>query len=149
MILLEEIDRSWSGAYTCIFNRDFSEILLLWRNKERREKIIAGWGNVGGTIEPGETPLQTCIREAREEIGVSLKPEDLAFICIKITPKSGPRRWAIHFYSTSIDENTKINLNKESRGYAWFGRKDLPKKTLDTKADILNWWTIAKKSRLT
>ncbi|MCL5680399.1 MAG: NUDIX hydrolase [Candidatus Marsarchaeota archaeon] len=141
---MEEARKSWSGAYTCMFNDDLSEMLLLWRNKEKREKEIVGWGNIGGSMEPGETALQTCIREAKEEIGIELKPEDLTFICTKASPGEAPHSWTIYFYAASIDGNTEINLNDESRGYAWFGANELPAGTLDSKEDILNWWSLAK-----
>lgn len=135
------------GAYVCVFNRDFSEILLLWREKEEREGIeIKGWGNVGGTVESGETAVQACVREAKKETGIALKPDSLVFVGTKKALETSPRKWMIYFYVVSIDKDTDIRLNHESRGYGWFGKDELPEGTLDTKDDILGWWMLAEKA---
>lgn len=36
----------------------------------------------GGHIEPGETPTVAAIREIAEELGVTVTPEDLTFLCV-------------------------------------------------------------------
>lgn len=134
------------GVIICIFNRDFSKILLLKRNEEKRNKNKADWGNIGGRVELGEKLIDACIREAREEIGVTLKPEKLKLIEIKETPYLTDIFHAIHFvYVTSIDENTNIIVNHESESYEWFDMKNLPNRMIDSKKDILNWWKIARR----
>ena len=134
------------GVIICIFNRDFSKILLLKRNEEKRNKNKADWGNVGGRVELGEKLIDACIREAREEIGVSLNPEKLKLIEIKETPHISDVFHAIHFvYATTLDENEKITLNSESDEYKWFKLEDLPEKTLDKKEEITEISKLAKK----
>src|SRR5258708_34689240 len=32
-----------------------------------------GWGTVGGAVDPGESPAEAAIREAREEIGAEIR----------------------------------------------------------------------------
>ena len=113
------------GVFICIFNKDFSKILLIKRSNEKN------WGNVGGRVELGEKAADACIREAKEEINVDLK--DLKFISFKET--FFPKVHAIHFvYAAVLDENEPITLNSESEDYGWFGLEDLPDKTLDSKA---------------
>lgn len=144
---MEEQEKGHLGAYTCIFNNSFSEMLLLWRTKETRNwEEIKGWGNIGGSFEPGETALQTCIREAKEEIGVDLNPNKLIPVGTKTSPEGSAHKWAIYFYATSIDEHTKIKLNDESRGYGWFERDELPECTLDSKEELIGWWDLAETS---
>lgn len=137
------------GVIICIFNRDFSKILLLKRNEEKRNKNKADWGNVGGRVELGEKLIDACIREAREEIGVILKPEKLKLIEIKETPYLTNIFHAIHFiYATIIDENENITLNDESDEYKWFKLKELPDKTLDSKEHIIKLSITARKEFL-
>lgn len=52
----------------CFLNRDDS-ILLLLRNKQPNKGF---WNGVGGKIEEGETPLESCLREVKEETGFDI-----------------------------------------------------------------------------
>lgn len=122
----------------CVFNRDFSRILLLKKCEEKRKKCCADWGNVGGRVELGEKIIDACIREAKEEIGIDFKPEDLRLVDIKESPHLSEVHHAVHFvYVASIDEGRQILLNfdcdGESDEYRWFDLDDLPDKTLDSK----------------
>ena len=40
-------------------------VLLAWQAGHR-----TGWSTVGGAVDPGESPAEAAVREAREEIGV-------------------------------------------------------------------------------
>jgi ADP-ribose pyrophosphatase YjhB (NUDIX family) len=138
------------GVIICVFNRDFSKILLLKRNEEKRKKSGADWGNVGGRVEIGEMLIDACLREAREEIGVNLNQEKLKLVEIKETPHMSEVFHAIHFvYATILDENEKIILNfdcdNESEDYQWFDLKNLPAKTLDPKEYLIKLSTIARR----
>lgn len=46
------------------------EILMLYRYKEPN---IYKWNGVGGKLEKGETPLESCLREVDEETGLKIK----------------------------------------------------------------------------
>jgi len=50
------------GVIVCIFNRDFSKIFLLKRNKAKRDLNKADWGNPGGRVDWGEKLAETCVR---------------------------------------------------------------------------------------
>ena len=137
------------GVIVHIFNRDFSKILLLKRNEEKRNRNKADWGNVGGRVELGEKLIDACLREAKEEIGVDLNHKKLKLIEVKETPYLTDVFHAIHFvYATILDEDEKIILNfngeLESDEYGWFKLTNLPDKTLDKKEDIIE---IANKSK--
>ena len=125
------------GVIIFVFNRDFSKILLLKRNQEKRNRNKADWGNVGGRVELGEKLIDASTREAKEEIGIGLNPKKLKLIEIKETPYITDIVHAIHFvYAAILDENEKITLNEESDEYKWFKLKDLPDKTIDPKDNI-------------
>src|SRR3989344_9012106 len=141
------------GVIVCIFNRDFSKILLLKRNEEKRNRNKADWGNVGGRVELGEKLIDACLREAKEELGVDLNPKKLKLIEVKETPYLTDIFHAIHFvYAGIFNENEKIILNfngeLESDEYKWFNLKELPDKTLDTKEDLIKLSLVAKKKFL-
>jgi 8-oxo-dGTP pyrophosphatase MutT (NUDIX family) len=151
---LEERNKIWHGAFVCIFNKSFSKILLLnrnWKKKKREGKTWeskAMWGNIGGSMEAGETPQQACVREAWEEIGVRLNLKDLVQVYVKKRPVSEPKPYIVCFYATTIDEGTKISLNDESYKFRWFNIEKLPKETLDKKEDILKWRNLAKTGKI-
>lgn len=146
----ESENRFGMGTFVCVFNKDYTKIMLLYRNAEKRARWGADWGNVGGVVEFGETSMQAAIREAFEETGLKLKPENLKLIAIKETLNFMPHLQAIHIvYSTAINENAPIELNahskkRESESYKWFDVDELPERTLDPKEDIVKWRNIAK-----
>jgi len=138
------------GVLICIFNRDFSKILLLKRNEEKRKKNNADWGNVGGKVELGEKLMDACLREAKEEIGIELNPNRLKLIEVKETPYLTEIHHAIHFvYATVLDEKEKIIINEESDEYKWFDLNKIPEKTLDSKEVLIKFSQIAKKDFVT
>lgn len=125
------------GVFACIFNKDLSKILLLKRNKEKREKWGADWGNIGGKIEPGETSHEACLREAKEEINVNFNPDSIKMVSVKETPEFTDKVHAIHFiYCAILDESEKIEINSESENFKWFNIENLPESMLDEKEDI-------------
>ena len=128
------------GVVIHIFNKDFSKILLIKRNKEKRELNKTDWGSVGGRVEWGEKLIGSCVRETKEEIGINLNPEKIKLIEIREITKNqiAPEVHFLQFiYSTIADENEKISLNHESDEYGWFDLDNLPDKMLDTKEKII------------
>lgn len=133
------------GVFVCIFNKDFSKILLLKRNKEKREKWGADWGNIGGVLEFGEKSNEACIREAKEEIGVELKDENLKLLEIVEMPNFTENVHGFKFiYATTIDENEKITINPESDEYHWFNLNNLLNNALDSKEELNRFAMLAK-----
>jgi ADP-ribose pyrophosphatase YjhB (NUDIX family) len=146
---MEKNERKFGlGVIVFIFNRDFSKILLLKRNKSKRELNKADWGNPGGRVEWGEKLTEACVREVKEESDIDLDPKQLKLLNIKEITKN-PIAPTVHFlqfiYATKIDEKEKAKINEESEEYGWFNLKNLPDKTLDSKEDIIKIAYKAKK----
>jgi len=141
------VERLFSlGVVLCVFNRDFSKILLLKRDEEKRRRNKADWGNVGGMVELGEMLITSCTREAEEEIRVKFNPKKIKLIGVKETPFFDEVYHAIHFiYATTMDESEKITINEESEEFGWFSLENLPEKTLDSKEDLIRFSKLAKK----
>lgn len=59
-----------SLTYTLCFLTRGEAVLMLHRNRPPNR---GKWNGVGGRIEPGESPRQTCLREVREETGYQIK----------------------------------------------------------------------------
>lgn len=133
------------GVFVCIFNKDFSKILLIMRNEEKRKKFGADWGNIGGKVDFGESLIEACIRETREEIGVNLDSKNVELIEVKEKPFATEIYHTLNFaYATILDEKEKIIINEESDDYKWFELNNLPEKMIDKKEDIIE---IAKKAK--
>ena len=143
-----ENNRFGLGVIVCIFNRDFSKIFLLKRNKVKRNLNKADWGNPGGRVEWREKLVEACVREVKEESGIDLDSKQLKLLEIKEITEN-PIAPTVHFlqfvYATTLDENEKIIINEESEEYRWFDLKELPDKTLDSKEDLIKLSIDAKK----
>ncbi|MCL4373688.1 NUDIX hydrolase [Candidatus Marsarchaeota archaeon] len=116
-----------------------------WEKKKKEGKIWerrSMWGNVGGSVEKGETPKQAVIREAGEEIGLKLN-QKAVIAAFTRDHRSAEKPYTVHFYATSIEESTKIKLNDESCSYKWFSTKKLPSNMLDKKEDVIKCMHIA------
>ncbi len=56
--------------FTLCFIQREQQVLMLHRRKPPHQGM---WNGVGGRLEPGEEPLQGCLREVAEETGLSLR----------------------------------------------------------------------------
>ncbi|HEX8762328.1 MAG TPA: NUDIX domain-containing protein [Candidatus Saccharimonadales bacterium] len=60
---------------TLLFLRQNGHLLLALKKRGFGAGL---WNGIGGKVEQGETPLQACVRECREEIGIT--PHDLHLV---------------------------------------------------------------------
>lgn len=113
--------------YTLCLIRNGDNILLLNRQKPPE---MGMWNGVGGKIEPGETPLESAIRETFEETGIRL--DDM------------------------LHAGNVIFTNESSRQGMYLFMAELPKThvlvtPLGTREGILDWksidWILQKDNR--
>ncbi len=74
------------------------------------------WAFFGGHAEPGETDVQCCLRELKEEIGLSLRPRDLKRLRRYMNTEA--RQYRVVFYVEKRVELSELVLN-EGAGFAW------------------------------
>lgn len=64
--------------HVCIFNS--SGQMLLQQRQAGSKRYALCWDlSAGGHVQSGETSLQAALREAKEELGLTLQPEELHF----------------------------------------------------------------------
>lgn len=70
------------------------EVLLLKRRKSHGK----GYSMPGGTVERGESILKATVRECKEEIGITVYPQDLQLIHVQRHYKGKNREELVYFY---------------------------------------------------
>jgi 8-oxo-dGTP pyrophosphatase MutT (NUDIX family) len=77
-----------------------------------------GWGTVGGAVDPGESPAEAAIREAREEIGVEIRLTRLVDVL------GGPD-YEVTYPNASVVAGVPAPADGELSDVAWFAREEL------------------------
>lgn len=101
-------------------------VLLAW-SAETRD----GWSTVGGAVDPGESPAEAAIREAREEIGVEVRLGRLLDVLggpdYEVTYPNGDRvSYVCAVYEAAIVDGIPAPADGELSEIAWFTREELP-----------------------
>jgi 8-oxo-dGTP pyrophosphatase MutT (NUDIX family) len=89
-----------------------------------------GWGTVGGMVDPGESPAEAAVREAREEIGVGIRLGRLLAALggpdYEFTYPNGDRvAYVPVVYEAEIIEGTPFPADGELSELAWFTPAEL------------------------
>ncbi|MFE7799171.1 NUDIX domain-containing protein [Nocardia sp. NPDC057440] len=88
------------------------------------------WHLPAGHLEAGESVVDALIREAAEEIGVTIKPEDVRFSHIMHNSSSGGRM--AFFFTVRAWQGEPTNLEPDKCGaLAWFASDTLPDYMID------------------
>jgi 8-oxo-dGTP pyrophosphatase MutT (NUDIX family) len=90
-----------------------------------------GWGTVGGAVDPGESPAEAGVREAREEIGVAIRLGRLLGVFggpdYEVTYPNGDRvAYVPAVYEAAIAEGIPAPADGELSEVAWFSAAELP-----------------------
>ncbi|VVB78107.1 Nucleoside triphosphatase NudI [uncultured archaeon] len=64
-------------AFSGIILKKGEKFLLQLRDDKKEIAYPNHWSIFGGSIEPGETPMQAIIREVKEELGINIEKKDI------------------------------------------------------------------------
>jgi 8-oxo-dGTP diphosphatase len=103
---------------------DPGEVLLLLR--EGTGYLDGHWAGVAGHVEADESCIAAAVREAREEVGVEIRAEDLEPVCA-MHRTHGNHEW--------IDERADFFF----QAWTWSGEPSLRE---PAKAAALRWWPL-------
>ena len=105
------------------FIRKGRKVLLLHRNKE---PMKGKWTGVGGKTKFFEEPLESCLREVKEEMGLDIEPK-LAGIIATINKAEGSK-WFLFVYIADIYHG-KLKPSREGI-LEWVNEEKLHEKDL-------------------
>ena len=110
------------------------------------------WVLPAGHIEAGETATQTVIREAKEELGIDVAPEDVSFAHIVHNLVGENKRMDFYFRITSFKGNIQNIEPTKCSKMAFFTKDNLPplEKIAPTTLQALNhiWNHVSYSERL-
>lgn len=102
-----------------------SDGLVLFGRRQNTGFEDGAWHVPAGHLETGESVVQALIREAKEEVGVTIAPEDVEFAHIMHSSSSGGR--AAFFFTVRQWDGTPENREPEKCSeLVWFPLDALP-----------------------
>lgn len=106
------------NAIGIIINND-NQILLL-RRSSNTDWHPHKWALVGGKVEDGETPIEACKREIKEETGLLINKFKEKFV-IQRSPNN-----VEHIFIAKYDgEPINVKLNSEHEKYGWYSPEEI------------------------
>ncbi|MGQ4600982.1 NUDIX domain-containing protein [Nocardia sp. R6R-6] len=96
-----------------------NEVLMYLRDDKPHILYPNQWSLLGGMIEEGETPAETIIREIEEEIGITLDPVHVQFLCTRDLDFG-----IEHTFTAEVDFEIEDVTLAEGQGLRWFTETD-------------------------
>ena len=107
------------GCSVVIYEPD-GKILIAQRSKNKKLFPLM-WENIGGHLEPNETPEECIKRETREEIGCELNDLSLLSVVVKQVDNN---QFVLIAFSGRISTDIKLEKD-EIEQVQWVGTKEL------------------------
>lgn len=99
---------------------------LLLKRTVRSKNFPEMWDFPGGKLEPGETPVQAAVREAKEETNLDTIPGEET----KTVRYPFKERELIFHYFTPIRVEGEIKLSDDHTAYEWYNKEAMSALTL-------------------
>ena len=111
---------------TLVFLQQGDQILLAMK---KRGFGAGRWNGVGGKVEENETIRQAAVREAEEEIGVRIHPEDLRGVAVLnfyFSEAPADKDWNQQVYVYFCDDWQNEPVESEEMAPQWYHTYELP-----------------------
>jgi ADP-ribose pyrophosphatase YjhB (NUDIX family) len=116
-----DIARPYTASY--VFLRRGDKIAFLLRTNT--DYMRGYWGSVGGKVEKDETYTEAAVREAKEEAGVTVAPENLKHVLT--SHRLEGTLWVDVFFMVTEWEGEPVNAEPDTHGeLKWLDIHDLP-----------------------
>ena len=100
------------------------------------------WCPVTGAVETGETQEQAVIREAKEELGITVKPVRKVWECLTHNKEYRLHWWMARLASDSVNADPQ-----EVKEYRWISVSEMPGIGKMFEGDLVFFKTIAPRLR--
>ena len=104
-----------------VMNRD--RTLIVRRNGMANPDGRDWWEFPGGTLEFGEPPEQTLVRELREETGLKVVPDRVLYVWSAMVREE--YQIVVITYLCSCEDVSQVVLSEEHSGYRWADRNTM------------------------
>ena len=112
------------GCQTILIN-DAGEVLLQLRDDKDWIPFPNMWAIPGGMLEAGESAAECIRREVREELGVTLAPEEIRLLEVR------GRSYGIeHAFAARLDLPAEAITLTEGQRVAWFSQAQITEMSL-------------------
>ena len=120
-------------------------ILFLTRTKDNNEEILfqkrinTGYCDgfydlsASGHVDANESMKNAICREAKEELGIDVKEEDLEFVCMIHKNTNGCIYYNGYFKANKWSGEPVINEPKKNEELKWFNINELPSNVVDDR----------------
>lgn len=132
-----DIQRPYLASYMIFYN-DKGEIALLLRTGDRW--MSGHYGLPAGKVEIDESFTACAIRESKEEVGVTVRPEDLEHLVTEHRYEADPagNNWVDIFFEVKKWEGELVNAEPEAHSeLAWFSLENLPENMVPNVRAVL------------
>lgn len=121
-------------------NEDNLSILLI---KRKSHPFKDCWALPGGFVDQKETADEACMRETKEETGVTVSKNNIEQLHTFTTPGRDPRSWVVSIgYISFLQEQVPLSANDDAKEAIWVPIKKTKNKeivlTIENKDIIIN-----------